>query len=60
MRWQAPELLVSGRFRSSIGSLSADPDSVIVSSVSPETDVYAFASVCLEVLPLTVRLCNSC
>lgn len=56
MRWQAPELLVSGRFRTSIGSLSADPDSIIASSVSPKTDVYAFASVCLEVLPLIFRL----
>ena len=49
MRWQAPELLVSYRFHSSDGMLSANQNANSGSTISKETDVYAFASVCLEV-----------
>ena len=49
MRWQAPELLVSYRFHSSDGMLSANQNASSGSTISKETDVYAFASVCLEV-----------
>ena len=49
MRWQAPELLVSYRFQSSDGMLSSNQNAHSGSTISKETDVYAFASVCLEV-----------